>query len=95
MTSLIQQRMAIDRQRTAGTIALVGGALFLAAVVLVTVTEGVSTSRLFEYAICALWVVFGIVSRRRARTALVAFETREGVGAGVQLPVGTRRDRDE
>ncbi|WP_157510020.1 hypothetical protein [Frondihabitans sp. Leaf304] len=86
MPSLIQRRMAIDRQRLSGLYFVTGSVVFIVLCGLNVVDHRLNGFVIGQGLIGVAWLIIGLVTRRRARKAMVAFESAEGVGAGVQPP---------
>lgn len=85
MASLIQQRMAIDRQRTFARIYIVLGAFFfLAGPVQLIVSKTSSPSGWFTLAIGAMWLILGLVQRGKSNKSRQEFEAEHGEHAGQQ-----------
>jgi drug/metabolite transporter (DMT)-like permease len=85
MASLIQRRMALDRQRWSGTLSMVLGALFVLIGVADLVTGG--GSRWLGIAALLFGVVSavcGVAARRKATVARHVFEAENGQDAGKQ-----------
>ncbi|MGQ2914551.1 hypothetical protein [Microbacterium aurantiacum] len=86
MPSLIQQRMALDRQRLhARWMLLWGYALVYFGVTLYWTGSSWFTVLYFLFALVV--VAFGIIRVRAARRDRIAFETEHGPDAGKQDPV--------
>ena len=82
--SLIQQRIAIERQRVFGTIYVISGGLGLVLGAILWVTD---PSYWVSWYLIVVWLVFaisGAVRLVRYRRALRDFESANGVGAGKQ-----------
>ena len=82
--SLIQQRIAIERQRVFGTIYVISGGLGLVLGAILWVTD---PSYWVSWSLIVVWLVFaisGVVRLVQYRRALREFESANGVGAGNQ-----------
>ncbi|MBF4577048.1 hypothetical protein [Frondihabitans sp. VKM Ac-2883] len=86
MPSLIQRRMAIDRQRLSGLYSLVSGTAMTVVCCLELAFEGLSGFPLILGMLGIFSMIAGAVTRKQAHKALAEFEAAEGVGAGVQPP---------
>lgn len=86
MTSLIQQRMSIDRQRIWGLWLLVDGALMAAGGIGLVITQRSWSGALYIvlFTVVAVRGAIRLVSARRRR---LAFESEHGNAAGKQDPV--------
>ncbi|GAB2452563.1 hypothetical protein HD599_002634 [Conyzicola lurida] len=83
----IQQRIAIDRARTLALWMLGVGGI---ATVLTALQAALSPPDPLRWAMCALWVVLGVLGVIRllaARRRRVAFEAEHGRDAGRQEPI--------
>jgi hypothetical protein len=84
MTSLIQQRFALERRRLWGLCALViGGVMFNLGIVLLALGPSSPSSWITSLVFLG-WVVFGAVELLLARRRIRDFEAEHGVGAGRQ-----------
>lgn len=84
MTSLIQQRIAIDRERVIGTVYTALGSLMLSLGLVMAIIEPSQWSR---WAFMVVWAGFAAVGVRKlaaARRTRRAFESEHGVDAGKQ-----------
>lgn len=82
--SLIQQRIAIDRQRVLGTISVIIGGLGLLPGIILWLMD---PSRWMNWLLIVVWLIFairGAVQLVHYRKALREFESANGVGAGKQ-----------
>jgi hypothetical protein len=84
MTSLIQQRFALDRRRVFAVWTVSSAAILSAFSVVVLAGEPTSVWRWIASAVWFSWLVVGIVRLRSSRAALRAFESEHGPGAGCQ-----------
>lgn len=82
-SSLIQQRMALQRRRNWAVYSIVFSGLMLAGWTVVLVLDG-HVWRWIGVALFAVGVVVGVFEYRRAVTAIREFEDRHGPGAGIQ-----------
>lgn len=85
--SLIQQRMQIDRARTGSVVLVVMGVVWAALGTVRFVDSGPSWLVVSQAVIAAGLFVWGVVSARRARRTLAAFEAEYGRDAGKQDPI--------
>jgi len=85
MASLIQQRMAINRQRILGTLYLIVGAVALAAAITeLIVSRGTDWASGFFLLVGVFWLISGLVRRSKSKRARRAFEAEYGEDAGRQ-----------
>lgn len=87
-SSLIQQRLVIDRQRTLGLVIVVGAGLALGFSILTLLDHPDNVFRWFGVVLFAVWLVFGIYRLLRAVGRQRGFEEQHGRDAGRQKPVG-------
>jgi hypothetical protein len=87
--SLIQQRMAIDRQRIIALVMSGLAVLYLGLTVFILISSLGSPppSLLLNGTLSVVWTAGGVWSYLDARKKLRAFEAEHGVGAGKQKPV--------
>lgn len=78
--------MAIDRQRLSSLYFVIGSVVFIVLCGLNVVDHRLNGFVIAQGLMGVAWLIVGLVTRRRARKALAAFEAAEGVGAGVQPP---------
>ena len=83
--SVIQERIAIDRQRVVGIVLVCLGVLGTGLGVWSSVAGGPGVP--VSAVVFAAWVVGGVVALRRSRQRRLALEREHGAGAGVQKPV--------
>jgi hypothetical protein len=87
MTTLIQQRMVLDRQRGRARLQLGLGAFFA---LLAAIAFGRDADAWVPWGYLVIGVVAGLLAWRQlraARRAIRAFEAEHGAGAGVQEPL--------
>jgi hypothetical protein len=85
MASLIQQRMAIDRQRIFGTLSIIVGGLFLTIAIVDLVTFRGAQVTGYLYLVLAVGsFVLGFTRRARSTRARRTFEAENGKDAGKQ-----------
>lgn len=73
MASLVQQRLAFERERFYGWVAVVLG-----------VISAASSAWMIWAGVGAGWMIFGVYRLRRARRTRTAFEAEHGPDAGVR-----------
>ena len=83
--SVIQERIAIDRQRVVGIVLVCLGVLGTGLGLWSSVAGGPGVP--VSAVVFAAWVVGGVVALRRSRQRRLALEREHGPGAGVQRPV--------
>lgn len=83
-TSLIQQRMALQRRRNFALYLIVFSAIMTAAWAFVVVLEPSALYRWISLAIFAIGILVGVFELRTARRAIGEFEDRHGRRAGLQ-----------
>ncbi|MET1051255.1 MAG: hypothetical protein ABWX65_01315 [Mycetocola sp.] len=82
MASLIQQRMAIERQRTFGLIFLVLGGVSLPVAIIVTVASSSSWIPWIQIVVALVWIGLGLLGLLRYRREVGTFTGEHGVDAG-------------
>lgn len=82
--SLIQQRMALQRQRNFALYMIVFSAIMTAAWGFVVVLDPSGLYRWISLAVFGIGVIIGVFELRKARRAIGEFEGRHGRHAGLQ-----------
>jgi polyferredoxin len=85
--SLIQQRIAIDRQRTMGIVFTAFGAAMVVLQVLSLLTRGFSLITLPTLLLWSAACGIGVYRLIRAKRSRLAFEAEHGPDAGKQEPI--------
>jgi hypothetical protein len=83
--SVIQRRIAIDRERVVGIVLVCLGAVGTGAGVWSSLAGGPGVP--VSAVVFAAWVVGGVAALLRSRRRRLALEREHGPGAGVQKPV--------
>lgn len=86
--SLIQQRMALQRQVSWATYQIIFSVVIVLSWALILVLDGPDPVRVIGIVVFVAGAVIGYLKRRAGQRDIRVFENEHGVDAGVQKPVG-------